>query len=188
MDTNVTSMTTEQTAEPTTPKEWTWNASNAWDDYGTDDERCDRVAWLVAGEVCTLWEDMRSAFDCTYDECYPNQDDAELDSDRHTDWLEGFEDGAIRGLWDEEFGNPGIVRLVREGDRYTLTARDTEGKQGDERRTIHLDPALTDREIRGQVWEFLTAQDPLGKIESICFSHVADLLGEAARTSRTAGH
>jgi hypothetical protein len=55
-----------------------------------------------------------------------------------------------------------VVRLVRDGERYTLTARDAESEQGIERRMIHLDPTLSDEDISKRVWKFLTEQDPCG--------------------------
>jgi hypothetical protein len=188
MDMTIRSMPTEQTAEPTTTKEWAWDASNAWDDYGTDDERSDRVAWLVGDEVRQLYDEMRDLLDNAFDEYYPDQDDHELNWERRGKWLTEFENPTLNRLWDDEWGNPGVVRLVRDGKGYTLTASDAEGKHGSDRRTIHLDPALPDEKTREQVGEFLTEQDPLGKIESLCFSHVEELRAEAARASRTAGH
>ena len=178
MDTTATSMMA-------TTKEWEWTACEACG--GMDEEQLsDRLASLVGGEVERLYEEMRDAFNIAFDECYPdpNQDNEEEYFDRHVEWVDWYENA----MWNEEFGNPGVVRLVRDGDRYTLTARDTEGNQGNERRTIDLDPALSYKEIREQVWEFLRAQDPRGKMESICFSHVEELLEEEARASRTAGH
>jgi len=85
-------------------------------------------------------------------------------NDRHVEWLDWFE----FALWDEDQGNPGVVRLVRDGSGCVLTARDTEGEQGNERRTVCLDPALSDEDISKQVWQFLTEQDPLGQIELPC--------------------
>ena len=102
------------------------------------------------------------ALNIAFDECYPDPtpDNEEEYADRHVEWLDEFE----AALCD----NPGVARLIRDGDRNTLTARDAEGEQGNERRTACLDPALSDEEIREQVWKFLTEQDPLGKIEPLC--------------------
>ena len=59
-----------------------------------------------------------------------------------------------------------MVRLVKEGDRYVLSARDTTGGYGDRRRTTCLDPTLSDEELCGQVCEFLRAQNPCGEVIS----------------------
>ncbi len=168
MDTTIGSMMTQ----PTTTRVWTWDVTDACESDGTDEERSDRVASLVGDEVRRLYEEMRSALNIAFDECYPDPtpDNEEEYHDRHVEWLEWFE----FALWDEDRGNPGVVRLVREGDRYTLTARDAEGEQGNERRMIHVAPALSDEEIREQVWKFLTEQDPLGKIESPCAAEMGE--------------
>ena len=160
MDTTIGSMTTQ----PTTTKEWEWTA---WEACGGANEYLrDRVALLVDDEVLELYDDMRAALNDVFDECYPDPspDNEEEYNDRHVEWLDWYESA----LWDEDCGNPGVVRLVREGGGYVLTARDTEGNQGNEQRMIHVAPALSDEEIREQVWKFLTEQDPLGKIEPLC--------------------
>jgi len=152
--------------QPTTTKEWTWDASAASESGGMDEELSDRVASLVGDEVRRLYEEMRSALNNAFDECYPdpNQDNEEEHNDRHVEWLDWYESA----LWDEDCGNPGVVRLVRDGGGYILTARDAEGNQGNDRRMIHVAPALSDEEIRRWVRKFLAEQGPLGKIEPLC--------------------
>jgi hypothetical protein len=175
MDTTVTSITNEQT----TTKEWKWTALEACDCGETDEERSDRMASLVGDEVRRLYEEMRSALNDAFDECYadPNQDNEEEYNDRQVEWLDGFE--------AELCDNPGVVRLVKDDDRYTLTARDAEGEQGGGRRMVHLDPSLSDEDISKRVRKFLTEQDPLGKIESLCAAELRGVLPPEKERSRS---
>lgn len=172
-------MTTEQTAKPTTSKEWEWDVTDACDCGGTDEELSDRVASLVGDEIRRLYEEMRSALNVAFDECYadPTPDNEEEYNDRHVEWLDWYE----AALCD----NPGVVRLAEDDDRYTLTTRDAEGEQGNERRMIHIDPALSDEDISKQVWTFLTEQDSLGKIESLCAAELR--VSDRPRSGELAG-
>ena len=159
MDMSIGNMTTQ----PTTMKQWEW-IGHACDCDGMDQVLSDRVASLVDDEVLKLYDDMRAALNDVFDECYPDPtpENQEEYFDRHMEWVDGFEGESF----DDESGNPGVVRLVKEGDRYVLSARDTTGGYGDRRRTTCLDPALSDEELCGQVCEFLRAQDPCGEVIS----------------------
>jgi hypothetical protein len=159
MDTTIGSTTTQ----PTTTKEWEW-IGHACECGGTDEVPSDRVASLVDDEVLNLYDDMRVALNVVFDECYPDPtpENEEEYFDRHVEWVDGFEDASF----DDESGNPGVVRLVKDGDRYVLSARDADGGYGDRRRATRLDPTLPDEEIRRQVCEFLRAQDPCGDVTS----------------------
>ena len=127
MDTTIESMMTQ----PTTTKEWTWTVYEA-NSGEMDEELTDRVASLVTDEVGELYNEMRFALNDVFDECYPDPtpENEEEYFDRHAEWVDWF-DGEF---WDEECGNPGVVRLTKDGDRYILGARDANGEQGDRRR------------------------------------------------------
>ena len=161
MNTTIGSMMTQ----PTTTKDWTWTVYEA-NSGEMDEELTDRVASLVTDEVGELYNDMRFALNDVFDECYPDPtpENEEEYFDRHAEWVDWF-DGEF---WDEECGNPGVVRLVKDDDGYTLAARDADGEQGDRRRTTRLDPALSDRDICRRVREFLRGQDPCGDVKSRC--------------------
>jgi predicted fused transcriptional regulator/phosphomethylpyrimidine kinase len=79
------------TTEPTTTREWTWDAWEACG--GTDYDRSDRVASLVGDEIREIYDDMRAALNIAFDDCYPDPspDNEEEHSDRHVEWLEWYE-------------------------------------------------------------------------------------------------
>jgi len=155
MDTTATSVTT-------TTKEWEWAACGACS--GIEGELSDRVASLVDDEVQELYNDRRVVLSEVFDECYPDPtpENQEEYCDLHVLWLDGFEDASF----DDESGNPGVVHLVKDGDHYTLTARDADCKWGNKLRTTHLDPVLSDEDIRKQVSKFLREQDPCGDVRA----------------------
>jgi hypothetical protein len=119
MDTALGSMTGERTAEPTATREWTWDSCDAAHGDGTEEEGSDRVASLVGDELRRLYQEMRDLLNDAFDRCYPDPapEDQEECSDRHVEWLDGFE--------GEFFDHMGAGwRLAKEGDRYVLTEID----------------------------------------------------------------
>lgn len=157
MDTTIGSMATQ----PTTTKEWEW-IGHYCECGGVEEVPSDRVASLVDDEVLELYDDMRVVLSDVFDERYPDPspENQEEYCDLHVLWLDGFEDASF----DDESGIPGVVRLIKDGDRYTISARDADGGYGDRRRTTRLEPTLSDEELRRQVREFLRKQDPCGDV------------------------
>jgi len=157
MDTTIGNMTTQ----PATTKEWTWTGYEAL--AGTDQELDDGVAFLVDEELQDLYDDMRASLNYVFDEVYPDPtpENEQEYFDRHAEWVDWF-DGEF---FDEDVGNPGVVRLVRDGDHYTLTARDTESGG---LRAIHLHAEMSLKQIHEQIKQFLRAQDPCGDVKARC--------------------
>ncbi len=150
------------TTQPTTRRDWEWTACEACS--GIEEPLWgDAVAFLLDEEVQELYNDMRFALNDVFDEVYPDPspENEEEYFDRHVGWVQWLEEE----FWDEDRGNPGVVRLVSDGDRYTLTARDAESGG---LRAIHLDAEMSLKQIQEQIGEFLRAQDPCGNVKARC--------------------